>query len=186
MQIGDLTDLLSVFSERKRMHEREDEWEALREAALRNQALIHTPLPPSMLKPAPPRTMSPFELSEASEADISNGIDHSLQAVANAGQAMDDTSITSAEDQEDEHGDLQPFSNTAARNPASASPGNQPLHMRVRDRSWLAIYFAHSALVAAEKCDTAVERHYAGVGATSVSQDLSLEQGIACWRKVVS
>lgn len=129
------------------MHEREDEWEALREAALRNQALIHTPLPPSMLKPAPPRTMSPFELSEASEADISNGIDHSLQAVANAGQAMDDTSITSAEDQEDEHGDLQPFSNTAARNPASASPGNQPLHMRVRDGvSRLTISFAHLPL----------------------------------------
>lgn len=88
------------------MHEREDEWEALREAALRNQAFIHTPLPPSMLKPAPPRMMSPFELSEASEAEISNGLDHSLQAVASAGQAMDDTSITSAEDQEDEHGDL--------------------------------------------------------------------------------
>ena len=146
LQIGDLTDLLSVFSERKRMHEREDEWEALREAALRNQALIHTPLPPSMLKPAPPRTMSPFELSEASEADISNGIDHSLQAVANAGQAMDDTSITSAEDQEDEHGDLQPFSNTAARNPASASPGNQPLHMRVRDSLFVG-YISCSSLL---------------------------------------
>lgn len=84
------------------MNEREDEWEALREAALRNQSLIHAPLPPSMLKKAPPRAMSPFELSESSEADISNGIDHSLQAVANA---TDDTSITS-EDQDDEHGDM--------------------------------------------------------------------------------
>jgi len=87
------------------MLEREEEWEALREAALRNQSLIHAPLPPSLLKAAPPRTMSPFELSESSEADISNGIDHSLQAVANASQALDDTSLAS-DDQDDEHGDL--------------------------------------------------------------------------------
>lgn len=86
------------------MLDREAEWEALREAALQNKSLIHSPLPPSLLKAAPPRMMSPFDISEASESELMNG-DQSLQAVANASQAMDDTSITS-DDHDDEHGDM--------------------------------------------------------------------------------
>lgn len=77
----------------------------LRKAALQNQNLIHVPLPPTLLKPALPRVMSPFEVCEGSEADISSGLDHSLQAVANVGSIMDDTSISS-EDQEDQHSEM--------------------------------------------------------------------------------
>ena len=72
---------------------------------------MHVPLPATLLKPALPRVMSPFELSETAEGDMSNGYDTSMAAIAamaaGSGFPDGDSSVASNEDHsEDQHSDM--------------------------------------------------------------------------------
>ena len=79
-----ITQELHIRSERKRGQDREAEWEELREVALRNRDKIQGPLPISVLNRPPPRIVSPFEMSEVGEMDMSNGMDTSQQSFSSS------------------------------------------------------------------------------------------------------
>jgi hypothetical protein len=148
---------------------RDHEWEALREAALRNRTLVHGALPPSVLRPAPPRVLSPFEDGEAMETDVSSIINSSLQDIRSV-DTGDEIALSDAGPPDEDHGEMvrrfgleavdggdrwwqRTFPNTAARHSAAPHAGGPPaagsqhIRRKVREGHHFSECFDHSVTV---------------------------------------